>query len=744
MFDRLNELNNRQKEAVTCTEGPLLILAGAGSGKTRVLTYRMAYLIEEMQVAPWHILAITFTNKAAAEMRSRVDGLIGPAAAGIWVSTFHAMCVRILRLHSERVDYDRSFSIYDTDDQRTLMRQVIKEMDLDSKMYRERGVLAAISAAKNQMIGPEEYAEEAADFREEMIARIYKRYNDALRDNQAFDFDDLLLVTLKLFETCPDVLADYQDRFRYIMVDEYQDTNQVQFRLVEALAGDRKNLCVVGDDDQSIYKFRGADIRNILSFEESFPGAKVIKLEQNYRSTEHILDAANAVISNNEGRKDKKLWTDNGEGEPIGFYQFEDGAQEAFAVVSDIATRKKEGASYSDFAILYRTNAQSRLFEEQLVRRSIPYKLVGGVNFYARREVKDVLAYLKTIESGKDEVALRRIINVPRRGIGDTTIGRIESFARVHMIGFYQALERAEEIGLGRSTAKVRAFAFLIQQLREKLSEMPLSDFYDYLLEATGYRETLEELEEHEAVERMDNLDELKSKLADYINQAELAGQEPSLTDFLQDVALVTDLDALDESSDYMVLMTLHGAKGLEFANVYMTGMEDGTFPGFMTITSGDREEMEEERRLCYVGITRAMKRLVLTCAKRRMTRGETHYCNISRFVAEIPFALFGNDKSLFYAQRREERKDREHSFRTDKEMTAEKLFSKPKALKQFSVSAGTRPSYEVGDRVVSAKFGEGTVTAMVEGGRDYEVTVDFDDAGIKKMFAAFARLSKI
>lgn len=749
MSSLLSELNERQREAASHTEGPLLILAGAGSGKTRVLTYRMAYLIGEKDVAPWNILAITFTNKAAGEMRSRVDRLIGPAASGIWVSTFHAMCVRILRRTIDRLGFDRSFAIYDTDDQRTLMRSIIKTMNIDSKMFKERSVLAEISSAKNQMIGVKEYEREASDYREEVISRLYKQYQMQLEANNALDFDDLLLMTIRLFNTCPDVLEEYQQRFRYIMVDEYQDTNRVQFELVRALAGKKGNLCVVGDDDQSIYKFRGADIRNILSFEESFPGAKVVKLEQNYRSTSAILDAANAVIRNNSGRKDKTLWTDNGEGEPIQLHQYEDGNEEAVSVVSDIRQRVAEGASYDQFAILYRTNAQSRLFEEQLVRRGIPYKLVGGVNFYARREVKDVLAYLKTIESGRDEIALRRIINVPRRGIGDTTINRIAEYARDHSIGMFEAMERISDIKtISRGKANVDSFVLMIQKLRDQAATMTLLELYDTVLEATGYRDTFDDMDDTEAEERLDNLSELRSKLADYIIECEEEEKVPSLPDFLQDVALVTDLDLLEEEADYVVLMTLHGAKGLEFEQVYMTGMEDGIFPGFMSITSGDEEELEEERRLCYVGITRAKRRLTLTCARRRMLRGETRAFRISRFVGEIPLSLLEDRGALRYEKRQHESNSYDPGDITIRQRVS--IDRKPVHLqplnkpKQFSVPAGTKPAYNIGDRVKHRKFGEGTVTEMVKGGRDYEVTVDFDTVGVKKMFAAFAKLETI
>ena len=642
IYDTLNE---QQREAVYCTDGPLLILAGAGSGKTRVLTHRIAYLIEEKGVNPWNILAITFTNKAAGEMRERVDNLVGFGSESIWVSTFHSTCVRILRRHIDRLGYDTNFTIYDTDDQKTLMKDVCKLVEIDTKVYKERNLLAAISAAKNEMISAQEYALNAqGDFGKEKIAKVYQEYEKQMHANNALDFDDLLVKTVQLFETQPDVLENYQERFRYIMVDEYQDTNTVQFQLVSLLAGKYRDLCVVGDDDQSIYKFRGANIKNILNFEQEFPDATVIKLEQNYRSTGNILDAANAVISNNVGRKDKQLWTDNGEGEKIKFCQFDTGYDEAEYIADDIEREVRNGASYNDHAILYRTNAQSRLFEERFVAQNIPYKIVGGVNFYARREIKDVLAYLKTIDNGKDDLAVRRIINVPKRGIGLTTINRIQESAASRGIGFYDALLGLDLIpGVARGAAKLEGFVALIEYFKGVAETLSLSDLLQEVIDKTGYIESLEAEGKEESETRIENIDELRSKVAVYEESRLDQDEKPTLSGFLEEVALVADIDSLDEEQDYVVLMTLHSAKGLEFPHVYLAGMEDGLFPSYMTVTSDDREDMEEERRLCYVGITRAEQKLTMTSAMRRMVRGETQYNKVSRFMKEIPLELLDN-----------------------------------------------------------------------------------------------------
>lgn len=743
IYDTLNE---QQREAVYHTEGPLLILAGAGSGKTRVLTHRIAYLIEEKGINPWNILAITFTNKAAGEMRERVDNIVGFGSESIWVSTFHSTCVRILRRHIDRLGYDTNFTIYDTDDQKTLMRDICKYLQIDTKIYRERNLLAAISAAKNEMISPKEFRLRAeGDFSRQKIASVYEEYEKQMQANNALDFDDLLVKAVQLLKTQPDVLDYYQERFRYIMVDEYQDTNNVQFQFVSTLAAKYRNLCVVGDDDQSIYKFRGADIRNILNFENVFEDARVIKLEQNYRSTSTILDAANAVIRNNRGRKDKTLWTDNGQGEKIEFRQFDTGFDEAEYIVGDIRSHVDGGdCAYNDNAILYRTNAQSRLFEEKLVSANIPYKLVGGVNFYARREIKDLLAYLKTIDNGRDDLAVRRIINVPKRGIGLTSVNRVQEYALQREISFYEAVLGADLIpGIGRGLSRLESFAALIEHFKEEAGRMSILELLEDIIETTGYIEELKTEGEIEAETRIENIDELKNKAADYEEGCHERGETPTLGGFLEEVALVADIDSLDEDSDYVVLMTLHSAKGLEFPHVYLAGMEDGLFPSYMTVTSDNPEELEEERRLCYVGITRAMKQLTLTCARRRMVRGETQYNKMSRFLKEIPMELLSTGMK-FEKEEKEEETPRQSSWQQAKQAFHTKAFSSPRPVQQFKVAGGNGPGYDVGDRVRHVKFGEGLVTAIVEGGRDYEVTVEFDKAGTKKMFAAFAKLQKI
>ena len=635
-------LNPKQKEAVLHTDGPLLILAGAGSGKTRVLTHRIAYLIDECGVNPWNIMAITFTNKAAGEMRERVDDLVGFGAESIWVSTFHSSCVRILRRHIESLGYTTSFSIYDSDDQKTLMRQVFKAMNVDTKQFRERSVLAAISSAKDKLITPEEFLLNAgADFREKKTGEIYKEYQKQLRKNNALDFDDLIVKTVELFQNNPQVLDYYQERFKYIMVDEYQDTNMAQFKLVSLLASKYRNLCVVGDDDQSIYRFRGADIQNILSFEHTFPGTKVIKLEQNYRSTQNILDAANGVIRHNFGRKDKTLWTANGEGDKILFKQFDTARDEADFVARQI---RDSSYSYQDQAALYRPNAQSRLIEERCIFYNIPYRLVGGVNFYQRKEIKDVLAYLKTIANGVDDLSVIRIINVPKRGIGATTIGRVTAFASEHGMSFYDTLKEAKQIpGIGKAAEKISRFIAQMEAFRAMAhsEEYSIKDLIDHILEDTGYEEELQEEGEIEAQTRLENIEELINKAAAYEEDSE----HPTLDEFLEQVALVADIDNVDDSEDRVTLMTLHSAKGLEFPKVYLVGMEDGLFPGMMSIMSGDKTEMEEERRLCYVGITRAKKELVLTAARQRMVNGETRWSKPSRFINEIPPELLDTDK---------------------------------------------------------------------------------------------------
>ena len=766
IYDKLNE---PQREAVYHTDGPLLILAGAGSGKTRVLTHRIAYLIGERGVNPWNILAITFTNKAAEEMRQRVDNLVGFGAESVWVSTFHSACVRILRRFIDRLGYENHFTIYDTDDQKTLIKEVCRKVDVDTKVFKERSLLSAISSAKNEMILPDEFELNAGgDFAKMKIAKVYREYETQMRANNALDFDDLLVKTVQLLQTQPDVLESYQERFRYIMVDEYQDTNTVQFQLVSLLAGKYKNLCVVGDDDQSIYKFRGANIRNILDFEHEFPDAKVIKLEQNYRSTGNILNAANSVIANNRGRKEKSLWTENGEGELIRLRQFDTAFDEADFIGEDIKSAVRQGGSYNDSAVLYRTNAQSRLLEEKFIAMNIPYKIVGGVNFYARREIKDLLAYLKTIDNGRDDVAVRRIINVPKRGIGLTTINRIQESATERGIGFYEALLAPELIaGVGRSATKLDSFAALIEYFKTLAEEMNITDLLQEVIEKTGYIESLENEDKEEAKTRKENIDELISKAATYEESCQDKDEKATLSGFLEEVALVADIDSLDEDQEYVVLMTLHSAKGLEFPRVYLAGMEDGLFPGYMSINAGDREELEEERRLCYVGITRAEQELTLTSARRRMVHGETQYNPMSRFVKEIPRELLDTGNKKFTqeteipAQQNTYARARE-AFRAQafagalggmtpaknqgagKSLTGSQALASLQKGSQLAAGGNGPLGYEVGDRVRHVKFGEGTVTDIKEGGRDHEVTIEFDSVGTRKMFAKFARLVKV
>ena len=750
IYDKLNE---PQREAVYHTDGPLLILAGAGSGKTRVLTHRIAYLIEERNVNPWNILAITFTNKAAGEMRERVDSLVGFGSESIWVSTFHSMCVRILRRFIDRLGYDNRFTIYDTDDQKTLMKEVCKKVAIDTKVFKERSLMSAISSAKNELILPDEFElNVGGDFAKLKIAKVYREYEAQLKANNALDFDDLLVKTVQLLQTQPDVLENYQERFRYIMVDEYQDTNTVQFQLVRLLVGKYRNLCVVGDDDQSIYKFRGANIRNILDFEKVFTKATVIKLEQNYRSTANILNAANAVISHNHGRKDKTLWTDNEDGDKIAFRQFDTAFDEAEYIVSDIKEHVEKGeCDYQDNAILYRTNAQSRMFEEKFVTANIPYKIIGGINFYARREIKDILAYLKTVDNGQDDLAVRRIINVPKRGIGLTSINRVQEYAAMHEKGFYECLKGAELIpDIGRGVSKLESFVALIEHFKVDAKELTLHELMQEIIDETGYIESIQAESEIEAQARIENIDELLNKVVAYEEVCEEHDEPVTLSGFLEEVALVADIDNLDENSDYVVLMTLHSAKGLEFPRVYLAGMEDGLFPSYMTVTADDPDELEEERRLCYVGITRAQSELTMTCARRRMVRGETQYNKMSRFLKEVPLELIstgnkfsGNGKSLTDHADHEE-PERKTDYQMARQAFKTKAFAAVQQGKSFGKPAGGKLEYGVGDRVRHIKFGEGTVLSIVEGGRDYEVTVNFDGPGTKKMFAAFAKLQKI
>ena len=827
IYDTLNE---QQKAAVMHTQGPLLLLAGAGSGKTRVLTHRAAYLIDEEGVDPWNILAITFTNKAAGEMRERVNQIVGDGADRIWVSTFHSTCVRILRRYIDRLGYDTNFTIYDTDDQRGIMKEVCKKLQIDTKQLKERTILGAISSAKDELIDPLQYEKQNGfDYNGSRIAKAYREYQATLKKNNALDFDDLIVKTVELFRADAQVLDSYQNRFRYIMVDEYQDTNTAQFELIRLLAGKYRNLCVVGDDDQSIYKFRGANIRNILDFEKVYPEAKVIKLEQNYRSTQVVLDAANAVIRNNTRRKNKALWTDKKEGSRIHFRPFDNAYEEAEFIASDVAKKhRNEDVRYGDCAVLYRTNAQARMLEERFIMEGIPYDVIGGTNFYARREIKDILAYLKTIDNGRDDVAVKRIINIPKRGIGATTIVRVQEYADARNISFYDALREADQImTIGRSASKLQPFVMMIQAFRSKLEFFTLEDLIKDVIETTGYVKELEASDDEDAADRIENIDELVSKVVSY----EETHEEPSLSEFLEEVALVADIDRAEEGDDRVLLMTLHSAKGLEFPHVYLAGMEDGVFPSYMTIMSDDPMDIEEERRLAYVGITRAKDDLTLTCAKQRMLRGETQYNPVSRFVKEIPPELLDNrlptqkkpefdtyaDDSVQrnhflskpfgigesgsggfrrsktdYAATMEEtsfrrsaldpaqtaqsgpkeegywRSGQTTAYQSRFGKDADTIFDKPKPkavvrpkrtasevqpflAKAAGPSAGlVRPSgeqnlgYAAGDRVRHMRYGEGTVLKIEPGPRDAQVTVMFDEAGQKIMYAGFAKLRKI
>lgn len=746
IYDKLNE---QQKEGVFTTEGAVLILAGAGSGKTGVLTHRIAHLIDDLGVNSYNILAITFTNKAAKEMKERVDRLVGMGADSAWIMTFHAACVRILRRYICRIGYDNNFTIYDTDDQKSVIKDILKRKNLDPKQYKDRTILSVISNAKDNLISPDDmYQSSGGNYNTMKTAEIYREYQEQLKKNNAVDFDDIIGLTVKLFNEDKEVLRYYQERFRYIMVDEYQDTNRAQFNLIRLLAGGHGNLCVVGDDDQSIYKFRGADINNILDFEKYFNDAKIIKLEQNYRSTQKILDVANEVIKNNAGRKDKRLWTSVKDGTKVIFNVYENGYEEARGIAEDIAHRHlHDRKDYSDFAILYRTNTQSRSLEEKLIEKNIPYRIYGGINFYARREIKDILAYLKTIDNARDDLAVKRILNVPKRGIGAASVAKVDDYAYENDITFYVALRQAKEVpGLQRAVSKVEGFVTQIEVLKSKSQYIGVGKLIEEIIETVGYSDYIdaESESDEQATERRQNIDELISKAVQY----EETVDEPSLSGFLEEVALVADIDNLDENNDMVSLMTIHSAKGLEFPIVYLAGMEDGLFPSYMSISTGDESDIEEERRLCYVGITRAKETLIMSAARMRTVRGETQMNRTSRFVREIPKELLAESAQML-------KKNSEYSSITGKDhmelpirKRGQVAFNsyQREAISNtvFDKKTDSAPDYVVGDRVRHIKFGEGTVADMINGGRDYEVTVDFDTAGQKKMFAGFAKLVKI
>ena len=747
MNELLAGLNDKQKEAVLHFEGPLLILAGAGSGKTRVLTHRIAYLIEEHQVPPYHILALTFTNKAANEMRERVNNIIEYGAGSIWVSTFHSTCVRILRRFIDHLGYDNAFTIYDSDDQKSLMKDICKQLNIDTKKYKERTFLNAISSAKDELKTPEQYADEVAkEYNKKIFGRVYKEYQKRLKQNNALDFDDLIMLTVQLFRQNAEILNHYQERFPFILVDEYQDTNTAQFTLLSLLASRYQNLCVVGDDDQSIYRFRGANIHNILNFEKIFPATKVIRLEQNYRSTKNILAAASGVIKHNSMRKEKTLWTTAEAGAPISYGRYDNEYEEAQGIAADIHRQVKDGMSYSDFAILYRTNAQSRVFEEKLIYEGIPYRIIGAVNFYARKEIKDILCYLKTINNSADDIAIKRIINIPRRGIGQTTIGRISDYAFSQEMPFYEALRRVDEIpGCTRASAKIHSFVSLIDHFRMKLrGEMySLEDMTQELLDVTGYVRELEAEDTDEANGRIENIESLMNKIVQY----EEDNNGGTLNDLLEDIALVADIDTVSDDAEQVLLMTLHSAKGLEFPNVYICGMEETIFPGASAVFGDDPSELEEERRLCYVGITRAMKKLTLTSANQRMRNGEMNFNRPSRFINEIPRHLV---KQTYGAVLKPETESKPTEFSRTKASLYTKDRKNPFANNPYiqkgrgSASPAGAPDYQVGDRVSHTKFGQGIVRSLTKLTNDYEVVIEFDGFGQRKLRSSFAKLTKL
>ncbi len=780
MQEYLSKLNPQQLEAATHVEGPLLILAGAGSGKTGTMTHRIAYMIKDCGISPYAILAVTFTNKAAAEMRDRVEALVGPKP-GMWIQTFHSACLRILRQEADRLGLTKGFVVYDPVDQRSLIKKIVKDLQLDEKRFSPNYCLTVISDQKEKRISAEKYSDSVSGMPPafKAMATVYLEYQAALKKNNAIDFDDMIRLTVLLFKTCPEVLEYYQNRFEYIMVDEYQDTNNAQFELIRLLAGKRQNLCVVGDDDQSIYKFRGANIKNILSFEEVFPGAKVVKLEQNYRSTQSILNVANAVIANNKGRKSKRLWTDSEEGEQVSYKRYENGREEAEEIGGEISSLHRRGKlDYKECAILYRTNAQSRAFEEAFAREQIPYNIVGGVNFYSRREIKDLLAYLKTVNNGVDDLAVRRIINVPKRGIGATSIQRVQDYADTRNMSFFQACTEADSIpGIGKGGEKIIRFSNMIRMYRTRLEEFGIFKTMNRILEDTGYLEEIRTSGEEDAEDRVLNIEEFLSRLAIY----EKDHPEGTLSDFLEEVALVTDLDQVDEDVSRVLMMTVHSAKGLEFDRVYLVGMEDGVFPGYMSINSGDEEDLEEERRLVYVAITRARKVLSISSAASRMVRGETQFNPVSRFVREIPRDILSGEvpKERFRTDEfQPEGGTPKQFFRENPYGGAEREIGRFGSVKRagggdvrktgtdpgrFGKEKGQfgethrvgafqkgmeflaqSPDYVVGDRVHHIKFGDGVVLEIEKGPRDYQVTVEFDQVGKKVMYAAFARLVRI
>lgn len=743
MADLLSGLNSPQKEAVLCTEGPLLVLAGAGSGKTRVLTHRIAYLIKQKGVNPSNILAITFTNKAANEMKERIINLLGESAEGMWIGTFHSICVRILRRSIEQLGYGNNFVIYDTSDQHTLIKNCLKELNLNEKLFPYRSVLEQISKAKNELIEPEVFERMYEnDFRMSKIAKAYQLYQKSMRNNNALDFDDIIMLAIKLFAEKNELLEYYQQKFRYILVDEYQDTNTAQYTLVSLLAQQHRNLCVVGDDDQGIYSWRGANIRNILDFEKEFPDCNVIKLEQNYRSTKVILEAANYVIRNNSSRKNKKLWTENIQGEPIATYTGHNEHDEAMFVASQInGLVKNEGFKYKDIAVLYRMNAQSRVIEDMLMREAVPYKIFGGLRFYDRKEIKDVLAYLRLIANTADNVAFERVVNVPKRGIGDTTVAKIAQLSSQMGKSYFEiAVASASIAELSRSSQKLCSFAGMINSFRKMKDQISVRELVKLVIEESGIKNELENENTIEARTRLENINELLSGVLEFEQRAQEQEIPATLESYLEQVSLVSDIDNMNEEQDNVVLMTLHSAKGLEFPVVFIVGMEEGVFPGTRSMMS--ETELEEERRLCYVGITRAMKKLYITNAYSRTLFGNTTYNMPSRFIREIPeeFFCYNNKKRKNIVM---ETIDGNNQYKSNENIAdVSKLSQKLNNSKNTKVNEIQQ--YEKGDQVVHRKFGNGVVISADKDGQDYILYIDFGPSGKKRIMSNTGALKKI
>lgn len=762
MSNILDGLNNKQYEAVVNTDGPCLVIAGAGSGKTKVLTHKIAYLLEEKNIKPWNILAITFTNKAANEMKTRVEGLVGEAAKDMWIGTFHSICVKILRRFIDRIGYDTSFIIFDTSDQRTLVKECLKSLDLDEKMFSDRSVLSEISNAKNEMLEPTQYmARVNGDFRKEKIAGVYALYQQRLKENNAVDFDDIINLTIKILMENPEVLAYYNDKFKYVLVDEYQDTNKAQFTLVTMLASKYGNITVVGDNDQGIYSFRGADISNILNFEKDFPGTKIIKLEQNYRCTGNILKAANAVIKNNEVKYKKELWTENDTGELPNVFCGDNEYDEASYVIEQInRLRREEYFKYSDFTVLYRMNAQSRAIEDILRREDIPYKIIGGLKFYERKEIKDAIAYLRLIFNPSDNLSLKRIINEPKRGVGKTSLDNVAKIAEDNNVSMYEVIKNAADYGLNRVFVNTREFIEQIEYLINKKEELKISELIKEALNKTGYTKALENENTVEAESRIQNLEELLTVAIEF----EEENAENSLGEFLEGITLSSDVDGLEESDDMVTLMTLHSAKGLEFPVVFLVGMEEGIFPGYKSI--GEPKELEEERRLCYVGITRAKQYLFLTCAKQRTIFGSTTYNSPSRFLNEIPEEYLKGYKEAFERETTNNSYSKSYDWEYGKtsKVTTRKLqtneiqsayknttgynFKTPESflanLNKKEENNVDLSKYKAGERVYHKKFGEGTINYVEQEGDDLKVDINFDKAGHKRLMAKFANLEII